>query len=539
MSFPCGSDPWLDARLRNVPLPPGMLARLHETVDQLATESAQGSGGDDVGPKLFRPNQPVPIGETLSNEQMDRLLTEVSLPPGLLNRLERISQEPRRRVRPRTLALAASLLLALGVAYAWRATVFSLLPQGNIGEVAKRSDNPPAVDSANVVATSTIDRAIDDEPEIEFTEPVANPAIDELRRQLMAEANVQLYAPAGIEKDPSSPSAVAESNPSKAKIFAADRVLDQLPELESVEWDARPRGVAVPLLAEYDLRFQSRFGQHPFVVPAANKQLSTLRVPLVSSSESYELAWRQLAEGKLPAANQVRVEEFLAAFDYGFDPAAPGALALRTAGGPTPWSNGGTNLLQVGVQAGSALPATPDDTSGMVARNTSLTLTFNPQAVAAYRLLGHESRSLSGGNTAPLQVDFAAGQTATALIEVKLRPQGGNEIATVELTWKHPATGDELRTRQQITRLQFAKLFAESPLSLQTAALAGYTAELLRGSQFTAGSRSLASVRLLAEQCSPLVWQQADVKALLAFVEAAEKVRLRSGKSRGSPAATR
>ena len=59
-----GSDPWLDARLRNVPLPIGMLGRL----SQLA-------------------NPP--------DEQLDAAVRDVPLPDGLAERLQQIAEMPR------------------------------------------------------------------------------------------------------------------------------------------------------------------------------------------------------------------------------------------------------------------------------------------------------------------------------------------------------------------------------------------------------------------------------------------------------------
>ena len=103
-----GSDPWLDARLRNVPLPVGMLARL----------SQAGSPTD---------------------EQLDTVVRDVPVPEGLCLRLQQITDLPQRRIdwltvdlAPRVLApvqwarqhvgwgelaIAASLLLAVGAGY--------------------------------------------------------------------------------------------------------------------------------------------------------------------------------------------------------------------------------------------------------------------------------------------------------------------------------------------------------------------------------------------------------------------------------------
>src|SRR3990172_9354367 len=83
MSFP--SDPWLDAKLRNVPLPVGMLARLGDLT-------------------------------SASDEQLDAALGDVPLPAWLLDRLARIPRRTRRRSLARTFAVAASLLVGLGFA---------------------------------------------------------------------------------------------------------------------------------------------------------------------------------------------------------------------------------------------------------------------------------------------------------------------------------------------------------------------------------------------------------------------------------------
>jgi hypothetical protein len=78
--------------------------------------------------------------------------------------------------------------------------------------------------------------------------------------------------------------------------------------------------------------------------------------------------------------------------------------------------------------------------------------------------------------------------------------------------------------------LQFAKSFAEAPLSLQAATIVGQTAELLRGSYYAGTGRSLAPVLELAGQASPLVTERPGMKAFLSFVEQAEAVRIRGAR---------
>jgi Ca-activated chloride channel family protein len=703
MAVPFGSDPWLDARLRNVPLPAEMLARLNEiSRDDSDADTSQ-------GPQLFVPNAPIPAGPTLSNAQIDEMLAEVVVPTGFVERLQRISLEPRRRVGLRTLALAASLLVAVGLAYRWRSMgPDSPIEHGPLDNQLAEIESSSTVDQPENVTGEATDPTIDLE-----TANTDDRLAEDLRWRLMKEADWPIGTPDNFAEPP----ALAESpspRPNKRTLFAADRVSDLLPELETVIVSRNGHGVAPPIVPGYDVRFRARYGQNPFVAPAAHKDLQSLSVPLVTSSQSYQKAWRSLAERKLPVADDVRLEEFLAAVDYEFAPAAAGTLALRTAAGPSPFAEPGTRLLQVGVQAGALLPQTrpgtaitlvvdtsasmrkggrlamirravvdlagqleandrlsliavsdeasmlieaagPDKlarivaavqslqpeqatnvgaglelayataleqtavpaerrrvvllTDGLadcgpetakriesmvaetaakgvtldimnvdntppnaelelltqlaktgkgqlfvphaaddlrfalaevltgrkqvVAHDAALKITFNPQVVAAYRLLGHETITLTGTAAANVAVDLRAGEAATALVELRLLPQGGDDVATAELTWRDAATGAVHTATQRISRVQFAKSFAQSPLSLQAAALVGHTAEVLRGSYFVAAARSLSPVLELAAEASPLVTDRPSMQAFLSFVEQADKLRSRGARPAG------
>src|SRR5690348_17142291 len=115
MSF--GSDPWLDAKLRNVPLPVGLVQRLN----QISAE-----GADRRSPEV----QPAPdTAGGVRDVQLDAALNDVTLPAGFMRRLRAIGRTPRHILELRKptdvrhlpalqqLALAASLLLAVGVGY--------------------------------------------------------------------------------------------------------------------------------------------------------------------------------------------------------------------------------------------------------------------------------------------------------------------------------------------------------------------------------------------------------------------------------------
>jgi Ca-activated chloride channel family protein len=135
----------------------------------------------------------------------------------------------------------------------------------------------------------------------------------------------------------------------------------------------------------------------------------------------------------------------------------------------------------------------------LVARDASLTVTFNPKSVLGYRLLGHEATLLA----APPQADLRAGQTGVGLYEIQLKPQGEELVATARVTWRDPATGQPRSLSQRINRSAFAGTFSAEPASLQLATLAAETAELLRRSPFREINAYGPLKDLAAEATSP------------------------------------
>lgn len=681
-----GSDPWLDAKLRNVPLPIGFLARLGEASEVAARYSTP--------------------------ERIDAALVDVPLPPGLLERLQGISRERQPLFgtlvfSTRQLALAASVLVAVGVSYlAMASGVFS-------------PADPLAV---NLPVQAPKENGIESSPDEPLIATVPQLGEDNNNNPPLDKPDLSLPPPRielpylGPTLSRHEPRLPAPPLPLTANIahpeatFGAGGGLDVAPELDMV---ARPlsRGIVPPRTLGYDLLFQLKHGDHPFVSPAANKELLTSRVPLVTASDSYQLAWRYVRHGQLPPPEDIRTEEFLAAVDYGFASAAPGTLALRTAAGPAPLGDIGLRVLQIGVQAGplAVVKRTPahltvavDVSSGMrwsgrlemtrraiaslvsqlsagdrldviavgdqaemvlenageesaarvqsalaslkprpvanlaaglemaceavsaaadshdmshqlvvltdgsselasdrvaridtamtnvaasgvnthvidlsrekespslvtalaaagqgatvraatsdqilwamvealtgrssvVVEATSLKVTFKPDAVALYRLVGHESSTVTGPESAALEVNLRAGQSATALFEVVLKPGLGEEVATAELTWKDPLTHKPQRATQRITRLQFAKSFAESPMSLQAATLLARTAEALRGSYYAPLSPSLEQVRQLSVQVHERLAEQPQFAEFVSLVELLEKLAPRVSASR-------
>jgi Ca-activated chloride channel family protein len=161
-----------------------------------------------------------------------------------------------------------------------------------------------------------------------------------------------------------------------------------------------------------------------------------------------------------------------------------------------------------------------------IARDARLKLHFNPQTVAAYRLVGHEANSLADLTPAAVEAELAAGEFAAALLEIWFLPGDGNDLGYAELTWHDPDGGREQRVRQPLSRLQFAPSLKEAPLPVVQASLAAEVGQALRGTHTTlrqaglrpAGARGLASVAAAAKDANPQLRERPDVVQLLELV---------------------
>jgi Ca-activated chloride channel family protein len=99
--------------------------------------------------------------------------------------------------------------------------------------------------------------------------------------------------------------------------------------------------------AAAEAMFFENHGVNPFV-DADDERFSTFAVDV--DTASYTVARRYLADGHLPPAEAVRVEEFVNAFDYGYAPPSAGAVSVRLEAGPSPFDARRT-LLLVGLKA--------------------------------------------------------------------------------------------------------------------------------------------------------------------------------------------
>ena len=118
----------------------------------------------------------------------------------------------------------------------------------------------------------------------------------------------------------------------------------------------------------------------------------------------------------------------------------------------------------------------------VVASEAVLTIEFNPQSVASYRLIGHEPTALAGLLPRRVEVDLHAGQAATMLYEVQLTGGKVQDVATATLRWRDPSDGAPREAVQKITRSTLATEFAKASPQLQLAVVAASAAAHLRQS---------------------------------------------------------
>jgi Ca-activated chloride channel family protein len=209
-------------------------------------------------------------------------------------------------------------------------------------------------------------------------------------------------------------------------LYTYNSILDNTPPLESAP-PLAARGLPPPLVPGYDRLTLARTGAHPFVNPAAAPQLEVTAVPLVTSTVSFDALalrledrLRERTPGVLsPQAVRPRVEDFLAAMRYDFPPPSAGALAIRTAAGPSPFASSpstvsGVKLLQIGVQAASLDRASRDPLHLVVAVDASRSMAFEGRLAMVREALGDLAGRLREGDRVSL---VAFGDDASVLVE--------------------------------------------------------------------------------------------------------------------------
>jgi Ca-activated chloride channel family protein len=690
-----GFDDWIDAQLRSVPVPPNLLERLAE------------AGA--------RPHP--------ADVQIEAALRNVTVPVNLQSRLRRIAR--RGGVTPfwRQVATAASLFIAVGLAGIGYVGVITgaFDSDRQVARVDKSlpTQSPAARQQNNAdgqfAARPAVDRTPDKIAAPRVAAASAGGPTDETHdlKGIVAKNAVvppPIIAPSAIVRTEET----AKAQSPEQVALGASGTFDRVPDLDAFEM-ARPNGVAPPKDRGYDLLFQLKNGEHPFVALANNDGLASTRLPFTFRTASFDAAADALAAGQLPPPDEIRVEDFLAAQESSLPEPPPAGLALHYAGSPSPLVNNPSamsgvqarqdqlHLLQLAIQAASYDPherypnwlivavdassqmrsgarmaavrralskladhmrdgdrvtlvrfadeprilaekisaaqldklvasdallapaGSPDIVEGihaaweiardtrtlnprhvvvitadggnfdpqavapageqlaqlaamnipwrivrlaavendlhwseltdrsngkgkivpagcgdeiyasmiealtnwptLVADDVTVTVKFNPREVTGYRLIGHEATTLTGLSPDPVVVDLGPDQVAKGLFEVTIKPGTGKLIASVEINWRHPPTGQMARIVRPILREELAQSFAQAPAWFQEGVIAAKGAEFLRGSHYAPTARPMRQLLDLASKVDQGLANEADFHRLVELLKQADKLR--------------
>jgi Ca-activated chloride channel family protein len=139
-----------------------------------------------------------------------------------------------------------------------------------------------------------------------------------------------------------------------------------------------------------------------------------------------------------------------------------------------------------------------------VALDARAQVEFDPDLVAAYRLVGYENRDIDDGAFTDPDVDagaIGAGHTVTALYAVRPREdlRDGDRFATIYLRWTDPENNRTMEMAQDVRGDDLARTFSASDAYFRFDAIVAATAEVLRDSRF-AGRTDLADILRVADE---------------------------------------
>jgi Ca-activated chloride channel family protein len=158
-----------------------------------------------------------------------------------------------------------------------------------------------------------------------------------------------------------------------------------------------------------------------------------------------------------------------------------------------------------------------------VALDAKVQVTFDPDVVADYRLLGYENRAIADDEFRDPGTDagaIGAGHEVTALYVIRLRgDRGAGALGTVRLRWTEPGDRDESRMSRDITTADIDGSFHETNESFKLDAIVAAAAEVLRNSPY-AESYDLRDVVDVADEAEDDLPQTDQAHEFLGFLDA-------------------
>ncbi len=159
----------------------------------------------------------------------------------------------------------------------------------------------------------------------------------------------------------------------------------------------------------------------------------------------------------------------------------------------------------------------------VVAEDTKVQLTFDPQVVKRHRLLGYENRAIDDDDFVKDDVDtgdVGAGHDVTALLEIELQPgalESDAALATLAIRYQPPGAATDTEMTAELHTGDVLASFDEASASTRFAAAVAEYAEILRRSSHSIGA-DFAQVRAIA---APLVGGDADRAEFVELVDTA------------------
>ncbi len=336
-----GQNDWIDTQLRNVPVPPDLLARLAQC-------GPTAPGNDD-------------------DARLDAALRDVPVPLDLESKLRRIARHRRPQPLWRQVAVAAGVFLATGLGALGAWDLINGVLQSGQTPVAQHAEPPRPTEGSSQFARRRAAPPLQPISQTDAATSRNSNHSDPQAGQFLLPMFQDVAAMGASLKQK------FEARQRSQSTLGAGGAFDPLPELDALE-APMPRGIVPPRARGYDLLFQLKHGEHPFVSPAAHKDLATSRAPFTFRTTSFDLALQRARSGQLLASEEIRVEDFLAAMSYALPPAPESGLSLHVAGSPSPLGDDGLFMLQLSVQAASnhAAPHRPTRLVTLVDTSTAM-----------------------------------------------------------------------------------------------------------------------------------------------------------------------
>ncbi|MCU0490301.1 MAG: VWA domain-containing protein [Chloroflexaceae bacterium] len=160
----------------------------------------------------------------------------------------------------------------------------------------------------------------------------------------------------------------------------------------------------------------------------------------------------------------------------------------------------------------------------VIAKDAKVQVEFNPEVVAAYRLLGYENRAVADADFRNDRIDageIGAGHTVTALYEVRLRGMG--DALKVSLRYTDPNDGVVREIAQPFSAANVSRDISEAPASMRLAVVAASLAEYLRESDYVP-ARALPTIRAIADEVARQYGYDPDTSELAQLVAQTESL---------------